>query len=48
MVSRVMVQNNEILPHKIMELIGSKVTKLATGSRDIDRYIYSVGSWYKT
>ena len=32
MVSWVMVQNNEILPHKIIELMGSKVTNLATGS----------------
>ena len=31
MVSWVMVQNNEILSHKIKELMGSKVTQLATG-----------------
>ena len=31
MVSWVMVQNNEILPRKIMGLMGSKVTQLATG-----------------
>ena len=30
-----------------MELMGSEVTQIATGRGVIDRYLWSVGSWYK-